>query len=52
MQKKRSEHKKKKRKAKTEEERKKKGESFHFTKVNLVLNTHALQIILFGPVYV
>ena len=29
-----------------------KGESFHSTKVNLVLNTHALQIILFGPIYV
>ena len=29
-----------------------KGETFHSTKVNLVLNTHALQIILFGSVYV
>ena len=28
------------------------GESFHSTKVNLVLNTHALQIILFGLIYV
>ena len=26
------------------------GESFHSKKVNLVLNTHALQIILFGPI--
>ena len=28
------------------------GESFPSTKVNLVLNIHALQIILFGPFYV
>ena len=28
------------------------GESFYDTKVNLVLYTHALQIILFGPIYV
>ena len=28
------------------------SESFYSTKVNLVLNTHALQIILFGPIYV
>ena len=28
------------------------GESFYYTKVNLVLYTHALQIILFGPIYV
>ena len=28
-------------------------ESFHYKKkVNLVLNTHTLQIILFGPIYV
>ena len=27
-------------------------ESFYSTEVNLVLNTHALQIILFGPFYV
>ena len=28
------------------------GEPFYYTKVNLVLYTHALQIILFGPIYV
>lgn len=28
------------------------GESFYDTKVNLVLYTHALQIILLGPIYV
>ena len=28
------------------------GEYFHYEKVNLVLNSHALQIILFGPIYV
>ena len=28
------------------------GESFYYEKVNLVLNSHALQIILFGPIYV
>ena len=28
------------------------GEPHHSKKVNLVLNTHALQIILFGPIYV
>ena len=28
------------------------GESFYYIKVNLVLYTHALQIILFGPIYV
>ena len=28
------------------------GESFHYEKVNLVLNSYALQIILFGPIYV
>ena len=27
-------------------------ESFYYTKVNLVLYTYALQIILFGPIYV
>ena len=29
-----------------------KGEFFYYTKVNLVLYTHALQIILFGSIYV
>ena len=28
------------------------GESFYYTKVNLVLYSHALQIILFWPIYV
>ena len=28
------------------------GESFYYTKVNLVLYTRALQFILFGPIYV
>ena len=28
------------------------GESFYYRKVNLVLYTHVLQIILFGPIYV